>query len=92
VYLQQNAFDAVDAATSAERQQFVFDRILEIIDLDFGFTDKDVARRTLVAAQDLFRNWNYAAMESDEFKKIQGEIEAFVAARGQTAKVASEAR
>ena len=81
-YLQQNAFDAVDAATPAERQQFVFDRILGILDLDFAFDDKDQARRTLVTAQDLFRNWNYAAWESEEFKKILGQIERFVAAKG----------
>jgi V/A-type H+-transporting ATPase subunit A len=81
-YLQQNAFDTVDAATPAERQQFVFDRILGILDLDFAFDDKDQARRTLVTAQDLFRNWNYAAWESEEFKKILGQIERFVAAKG----------
>ena len=85
VYLQQNAFDAVDAATSAERQQFVFDKILEVVELDFGFTDKDVARQTLVTAQDLFRNWNYAAWQAGEFKKILGQIEAFIAGKGQTA-------
>ena len=85
-YLQQNAFDAVDAATPADRQRFVFDKILEIIDLDFGFDDKDLARRTLVTAQDLFRNWNYAAMETAEFKKIQGQIEGFIAGRGRDGK------
>jgi V/A-type H+-transporting ATPase subunit A len=83
-YLQQNAFDKVDAATSADRQRFVFDKMLEVITLDFGFTDKELARRTLVAAQDLFRNWNYAEWGSDEFKKILGQIEAFVAAKGAT--------
>jgi len=81
-YLQQNAFDKVDAATSAERQRFVFDKMLEVIALDFGFTEKETARRTLVAAQDLFRNWNYAAWGSEEFKKILGQIDAFIAARG----------
>ena len=90
VYLQQNAFDAVDAATSAERQQFVFDKMLEVIDLDFGFDDKDLARRTLVAGQDLFRNWNYAAWDSDDFKAILGQIEAFVAAKGREAEQAPQ--
>ena len=84
-YLQQNAFDAVDAATPADRQRLVFDKILEVANTDFGFEDKELARRTMVAAQDLFRNWNYAAMESEEFKRIQGEIDAFVAAKGHAA-------
>ena len=55
------------------------------MELDFGFTDKDVARQTLVTAQDLFRNWNYAAWQAGEFKKILGQIEAFIAAKGRTA-------
>jgi len=63
VYLQQNAFDAVDAATRAERQQFVFDKILEVVDLAFDFEDNDHARRTFVEAQDLFRNLNYAPVD-----------------------------
>jgi V/A-type H+/Na+-transporting ATPase subunit A len=40
VYLQQNAFDEVDAATPAERQQFVFDKVLEVIDLQLDLPDK----------------------------------------------------
>ncbi len=85
VYLQQNAFDAVDAATSAERQQFVFDKILEIVDLAFDFADKDLARSVLVKAQDLFRTWNYAAWQGDDFKRLEGQIGEFVARRGQEA-------
>jgi V/A-type H+/Na+-transporting ATPase subunit A len=86
VYLQQNAFDAIDAATPADRQRFVFDKILEVIRLDFGFTDKPQARATLVTAQDLFRNWNYAAWQGPEFKKMLGQIDGFVTARGRAGK------
>ena len=85
VYLQQNAFDEVDAATPADRQQFVFDKVLEIIDLDFEFDDKDLARRTIVQATDMFRNWNYAASDSDEYKQILERIDQFIAERGKTA-------
>jgi V/A-type H+/Na+-transporting ATPase subunit A len=81
-YLQQNAFDEVDAATPAERQQIVFDKVLEVVDLDFGFEEKTEVRDTLVEVGDLFRNWNYAAMDSDEYKKILAQIDGFIAARG----------
>jgi V/A-type H+-transporting ATPase subunit A len=81
-YLQQNAYDPVDGATPAERQRLVFDKILEVVRADFGLADKESARRTMVAAQDLFRNWNYAEWPGEEFKKILGRIEAFIAARG----------
>jgi V/A-type H+/Na+-transporting ATPase subunit A len=36
-YLQQNAFDEVDAATPADRQKFVFSKVAEVIDADLGF-------------------------------------------------------
>jgi len=81
-YLQQDAFDKVDAATPAERQQFVFDKILELLDLEFEFQTKDEARKTVVGASDLFRNWNYAAWDSEEFKKILADIDAFIAGKG----------
>lgn len=59
-YLQQNAFDDVDAATSVDRQCFVFDKILEVLDADFAFKDKDEARHTLKKISSMFLNWNYA--------------------------------
>ncbi len=59
-YLQQNAFDEVDGASLRERQQFVFDKVLEILNVDFEFKDKDDARRTMMRVGNLFRDWNYA--------------------------------
>lgn len=82
VYLQQNAFDAVDAATPAERQRFVFDKVLAVMEMAFAFADKEQARTTLVGIQDLFRNWNYAAADSAEYQKIVRQIEAFIAHKG----------
>ena len=81
-YLQQNAFDEVDAATPAERQVFVFDKIIEVIDLDFELSEKPRARTTMVQVSDLFRNWNYAALDSDEYKQILAQIDAFIATKG----------
>lgn len=81
-YLQQNAFDEVDAATSADRQIFVFDKILAILQMEFGFANKDQARQTMVEVSDMFRNWNYAAKDSDEYKNILGQIEKFIETKG----------
>lgn len=67
-YLQQNAYDPVDGATPAERQQFVFDKLLEILDLAIAAESKDEARKTLTQVQDLFRNWNYAAVDPEKLK------------------------
>ena len=77
-FLQQNAFDPVDAATPADRQSFVFDKILSVLELDFDFQDKEQARKTLVEISDLFRNWNYAAADSEEYQNILSQIEEFI--------------
>ena len=77
-YLQQNAYDEVDTATPAERQQFVFDKMLDVLKLKLHFDDKDQARRTFVQLSDLCRNWNYAATDSDEYRRILAQIDAFV--------------
>jgi V/A-type H+-transporting ATPase subunit A len=81
-FLQQNAFDKVDAATPADRQRFVFDKVLEILELSFDFEDKTQARRSLVTVTDLFRNLNYAETDSDEYKEILAQIDDFVAKKG----------
>ncbi len=81
-YLQQNAFDEVDGASSAERQELVFDKIIEILEQDFDFDDKKQARDTMFKVQDLFRTWNYEAMDTSEFKASLEKIDKFIAAKG----------
>lgn len=78
VYLQQNAFDKVDAATTAERQEYVFKKITGILSEDFSFPDKDQARKFFYALRQLFIDWNYKQWDSPEFKNQQGQISAFI--------------
>lgn len=85
VYLQQNAFDAVDGATPAERQKFVFDKVLDVVEMNWQFENKDQARKIMVQITDLFRNWNYAAWEGEEFKKSLIQVEEFVRTHGNSA-------
>ena len=72
-YLQQNAYDAVDAATSIDRQRFVFDKILEIVETDFEFSDKDEARHTLKKISSMFINWNYAPWDESVIPESERE-------------------
>ena len=81
-YLQQNAFDEVDAACPEARQKFVFDKILEVLELEFDFGTKEQARHALVKIQDILRNWNYAATDSDEYNNILKQIDEFIAKKG----------
>jgi V/A-type H+-transporting ATPase subunit A len=69
VYLQQNAFDEVDAACSPDRQKYVVNVIHEILLKEFEFEDKEKARAYFYDLRQKFIDWNYLAMESDDFKK-----------------------
>ncbi|MFH0975096.1 MAG: V-type ATP synthase subunit A [Spirochaetota bacterium] len=74
VYLQQNAFDKVDAFTSKERQNYVFDRLLMILLAGFKLAHKDEARSYFNQLRQKFLDWNGNPVDSYEFKKIEYEI------------------
>jgi len=74
VYLQQNAFDKVDEASSKERQLYVFDFIYRILQAEFDLKDKETSRHFFQQLRQLFRGWNSARWQSQEFKDIESEI------------------
>jgi V/A-type H+-transporting ATPase subunit A len=75
VYLQQNAFDKVDEATSKERQIYVMGFIYrEIFEAHFDFSDKESALKFFQSLRQLFRGWNSAEWKSAEFDAIEKEI------------------
>lgn len=74
VYLQQNAYDKVDEAASAERQKYIFAVVYEILSKDFHFGSKEQARKFFLELRQKFISWNYLVFESDEFKKGEAEL------------------
>jgi V/A-type H+/Na+-transporting ATPase subunit A len=74
VYLQQNAFDEVDAATIEERQKYVFHVLYEIIESEFNFENKDAARKFFQSLRQVFIEWNSSEWQSKEFPKKEHEI------------------
>ena len=81
-YLQQNAFDPVDGATSAERQRAVFGKLWEVLSLDLAYDGKEEAREGFLRATELFRTWNYAASGSEEYERAVEEIDRFIQRKG----------
>ena len=69
VYLQQNTFDAVDAASNEERQQYCFSKVCEVLNTKFTFESKDTARRFFQELQLIFTDWNYMPFKSNSFNK-----------------------
>ncbi len=78
VYLQQNTFDDVDAASSVERQRFCFSKVLEVLKSHFTFPDKDKARRFFQELQLNFIDWNYIPFDTEKFKEQEAIINAKV--------------
>ena len=81
VYLQQNAFDAVDEATSKERQIYIFDFINHILESEFIFEDKNAALHFFQQLRQLFRGWNSVPWQSDAFEGTEKEIRVFLLGR-----------
>ena len=79
VYLQQDAFDPVDGASSAERQRHVFARLARIMVAETDFPDKDTARAFFQTLTQVTKDWNRAPMESAEFGAIEARLESMSA-------------
>jgi V/A-type H+-transporting ATPase subunit A len=78
VYLQQNAFDKVDAANTMERQVYVFRKVFAVLKKNIEARDKDDARNLFFRLTALFKNWNSSEWASEDFKRYEGEINAFL--------------
>ncbi|MFP4565488.1 MAG: V-type ATP synthase subunit A [Spirochaetaceae bacterium] len=78
VYLQQNAFDPVDAAVSAERQQHVFGVMFDILTAKLDIGSKDEVRGFFNNLRQKFLDYNGAEWNSDEFKSLENEIRTMV--------------
>jgi len=78
VFLQQNAFDEVDAYNTMDRQIYVFQKVIEVLRKDISANDKDDARDIFFRLTSRFRNWNSSKWDSDEFKKQEEQINEFL--------------
>ncbi|HAZ10836.1 MAG TPA: V-type ATP synthase subunit A [Candidatus Omnitrophica bacterium] len=74
VYLQQNAFDEVDAATIEERQKYVFHVLYEIIKSEFSFEDKNTARKFFQSLRQVFIEWNSSEWRTEDFNKKENQV------------------
>lgn len=76
VFLQQDAFDAIDASMSLERQKALLDRVYHTAKRDYAFEDKESVRQHFTRMINLFKNLNYAAPGSQEAADLEAQIQA----------------
>ena len=75
VYLQQDGFDAVDAAVPIERQKLAFKLMRRLITREYRFKGKEQVREYFTRLTGLVKNMNYAVTDSEDYRRLSGEIE-----------------
>ncbi|MBQ9819377.1 MAG: V-type ATP synthase subunit A, partial [Bacteroidales bacterium] len=73
-FLQQDAFDDIDALTPMERQKFMLDLLLEICDREFDFEDFEQCRGFFKELINDLRQMNYTKFRSEEFEQYNQTI------------------
>ncbi|NLO24124.1 MAG: V-type ATP synthase subunit A [Fibrobacter sp.] len=74
VYLQQDAYHDIDAASSSERQKYLFDKIYEILMTSLSFKNKEEARSFFLKLTQITKDWNRVEFESSEFKELEAQV------------------
>ena len=75
VYLQQNAFSAVDASTPEDRQRAMFEETEKALSMECRFEDKDETRKFFLNLQQAFIDWNNTPAGSPEYEAAVKDIE-----------------
>lgn len=74
-FLQQDAFDEVDACMPRERQLESLRLLKGVIDREYDFANRDEARALFTKIMGLYKNWNYSKPDSPEYEKYKSAIE-----------------
>ena len=81
VILQQDAFDPVDASTPMERQRYMLDYVLKVVDTTFEFDHFEELSGFFKELINNFRQMNYSEFESEQFNEHKKELENCLAKR-----------
>ncbi|MFA9469146.1 MAG: V-type ATP synthase subunit A [Deltaproteobacteria bacterium] len=74
VFLQQDAYDAVDSSMPLERQKRSFELVKEIIEADYAIDDRSEAQDFFTRLISLYKNLNYSPDDSAEHARYLKEI------------------
>lgn len=79
VFLQQDAFDPVDASVATERQTLTFNKVYDLVTTDYVFESHIAAQEYFTKLTGQFKNFNYAAENSPDYKKLMQAIDELAA-------------
>jgi len=81
IILQQNAFDEVDARTPMDRQQYMVNKVLEVVETSLSFDSYEEVNPFFKRVINALKQVNYSEFESDAFKQNMKELEDTLAER-----------
>lgn len=73
-FIQQDSFDDVDMKTTLQRQQYMFNMLMGIGEIDFTFTDFEEVGTFFKQVINRLKQMNYSEFESAQFKKHEKEL------------------
>jgi len=74
VILQQDAFDQIDASTPIERQKYMMDLVIGIVQDEYDFESFEEVNSYFRGMINILKQMNYSKFKSDEFEKFEGQL------------------
>jgi V/A-type H+-transporting ATPase subunit A len=83
IILQQNAFDEVDARTPMDRQQYMVNKVLDVVATPLSFEGYEAINPYFKRVINAMKQMNYSEFESEAFNQNMKELEDTLAERKQ---------
>jgi len=74
VILQQDAFDPIDANCPLERQRFMYNKILDICDMNFNFKNFEECAKFYKHIINICKQMNYSEFQSAMYDRYVREL------------------
>ena len=78
VILQQDAFDAIDASTPMERQQYMLSKVLDVVDKKYSFDHFEDVSSFFKQIINEFKQMNYCEYKNERFFRHQEALEKLI--------------
>lgn len=76
--LQQDAFDNIDSNTPLKRQKYMIEKVITVVETEFGFDDFNEVRDYFKKIINLFKQMNYSAFNSEQFHHYEQQLKDLV--------------
>ena len=77
-FLQQDAFDAIDALCPMERQKYMLDLLIDICDHEFSFDSFEDCRSFFKQMINILRQMNYSELGGEKFNEYRQQLDKMI--------------